>query len=91
MNKPAYYGGGQPTSVVSPIDKYPPVDRVNPAYWNKNLSRSDIQILSFFYPDYFNFLRKEKEEKLKNSEGTYHINRFVDELDINTLAPSIDR
>lgn len=68
-----------------------PIMRANPAYWNKNLPRSAIQILSFYYPSYLDFYRKEKEELLKNNQGTYHINRFVEGLDINTLAPLIDK
>jgi hypothetical protein len=68
-----------------------PIVRANPAYWNKNLPRSAVQILSFYYPADRDFLKKEKEEMLKNDWGTYHINRFVETLDIKTLLPVIDK
>ena len=68
-----------------------PIMRANPAYWNKSLPRSDIQILSFYYPADRDFLRKKKEERLKDNDGEYHISRFVESLDINTLVPLIDK
>ncbi len=68
-----------------------PIMRANPAYWNKSLPRSAIQIFLFYYPADKNFLRNEKEQQLKDNNGEYHISRFIEGLDINTLIPLIDR
>jgi len=65
--------------------------RANPAYWNKHLPRSAIQILSFYYPADRDFLRKEKEEHLKDNFGSYHISRFVETLDFSVFPGLIDK
>lgn len=68
-----------------------PLMRANPAYWNKNLPPSAVQIISFFYPADKSYLKNEMEEQLKNNDGTYYRTQFVETLDINTLLPIIDK
>ncbi len=81
----------RPMSKIGNDPNGDPIMRANPAYWNKSLPRSAIQILSLSYPADRDFLRKEKERQLKDNNGEYHISRFVEALDINTLVQLIDR
>ena len=92
-DKYAYFSvtNSRPISRIGNDPTGDPIMRANPAYWNKSLPRSAIQILSFYYPADRDFLKKEKEERLKDNNGEYHISRFVDVLDINTLVQLIDR
>jgi hypothetical protein len=87
----AYFGGRSPTARVGTDNTQNPVMRVNTDYWNKNLPRSAIQIFSFNCPADKNFIRKEKEEQLKNNSEQYHITRFVEALDTGTFVPLIDK
>jgi hypothetical protein len=64
---------------------------LNPAYWNKSLSRSAIQFLSFTCPADKDFITNEMEERLKNNNGDYHVSRFVKALDIITFTSIIDK
>ncbi|MGA9363883.1 MAG: hypothetical protein WBW16_05885 [Bacteroidota bacterium] len=92
----AYAGSGDERSPIGNIGTQKsedalPVMRVNPAYWNKSLPRSAVQILTFNCPADKNFIRKEKEERLKYNSTSYHVSRFVESLDIRLLLPLIDR
>jgi len=87
----AYYGDPTTLSRIVSDPKQLPVMRVNPAYWNKNLPRSAIQILSFHCPADKNIIRKEKEEQLKNNSGYYHLSRFIEALDLTIFPGMIDR
>jgi hypothetical protein len=76
MNKPAYYGGIQPLSEVSPTDNYPPIVRVNPAYWDRSLPKSAIQFFYFRSIPNKEYHRSRVEEYLKNNSISYHESRF---------------
>ncbi len=56
-----------------------PVVRINPEYWNKNLPRSAIQIISFNYLDNKDFYMNP------------YIRKFLEALDIKSLSVIIDK
>jgi hypothetical protein len=87
----AYYGGPGTFSHIGSDRRQLPVMRVNPAYWNKNLPRSAIQILSFHCKSDKYIIRKEKEEQLKNNNGFYHLSRFTETLDPIIFTGFIDK
>ncbi len=91
-NKPAYYGGrgSVPLLTVDVAVSDKQLMRHNPKYWNKNLSRSDIQILSFDVLKDRERYRKEAKEQLKNDDGNYHVSRFLEALDLESLLVIID-
>ena len=68
-----------------------PLMRLNTAYWNKTLPRSAIQFLSFYCPGDKDYIMNEKAEHLKNNEGTYHVSRFIEALDISILVHIIEK
>ncbi len=91
LKKFAYLGGrGQtPVSQVDTDGSRPAVVRPNPEYWNKKLPRSSVQILGFKCLKDKNIYRKEIEENKKNGGGYYHVNRFLNSLDILSFAQLI--
>jgi len=91
-NKYAYLGGrgSAPLSNVDAEENDVQVMCINTNYWNKNLARSAIQILSFNLLADKERYRKEAEEKLKINAGSYHVSRFLEVLDIKTLLPTIE-
>ena len=68
-----------------------PVMKINPGYWNKNLPRSAVQIISFICPTDKRIIEKEMEEQFENNDGTYHIGRFLKEFDVNSLLSVVDK
>jgi hypothetical protein len=76
---------------ITPIPGPQPVVRLNPEYWNKKLPRSAIQILTFNRLADSRRYTNQKEEWLKNGSPGYSLNRFLEALDINILAPAIDK
>ena len=95
FNKPAYYGGGQPISVISSIDQYPPIVRVNPEYWDINLPKSAIQFIYFRMVNSKPYLESRTAEALKEDNSpSYQLYRFEESLDINmvrSLVPLIGK
>jgi hypothetical protein len=76
---------------ITPIEGPQPVVRLNPEYWNKKLSRSAIQIITFNRLTDTKRYTKEKEEWLKLNAAGNSLSRFLEALDINTLIPAIDK
>ena len=91
-NKYAYLGGrgSVPLSNVGVEVNDVQVMRVNKEYWNKNLPRSAIQILSFNLLADKERHKREAAEKLKNNGGSYHVSRFLEALDIKPLQAFIE-
>lgn len=92
-NGNAYLGGrGQsPVSGIGNDNTQTQVMRVNPEYWDKSLPRSAIQILSFLCLMDKDRYKREAEEQLGYNDGSYHLTRFLEALDIKTLIPVIDK
>ena len=82
----AYYGDPGSISRIGSDSVELRVMRPNQAYWSKSLPRSAIQILSFYCPADKDFIKNEKEERLKYNNGEYHVSRFVEVLDINVFS-----
>jgi len=87
----AYFGDSNSIFRIGTNSTQLPVMRVNPAYWNRGLPRSAIQFLTFDCPSDKKMIREEKEERLKNNNGYYHLSRFIETLDCHMLVPLIDR
>jgi len=79
-----YAFNGDPGSIsgIGKDDTGIPVMRVNPDYWDKRLPKSAIQILSFYCPADKELIKSEREERLTNQDGSYHVSRFLEELNI---------
>jgi len=86
----AYYGDSGTISKVGTDATQLPVLCVNREYWDKNLPRSAVQLLSFSCPGDKDFIREEKDERLRNDDGAYHLSRFLEEFDFRKLASLID-
>jgi len=87
----AYYGDPGSISRIGSDSRQLPVMRINPAYWNKSLPRSAIQILSFYCQADKNIIKNEMEERLKDNSGYYHLSRFAEALDITIFSGIIDK
>ena len=87
----AYYGDSGTISIVGTDATQLPVLCVNREYWDKNLPRSAVQILSLYCPGDKKFIRSEKEVRLENNDGAYHLSRFLEEFDFRKLVPLIDK
>ncbi len=85
------YDERSPFLKITTIPGPQPVVRLNPEYWNKKLPRSAIQILIFNRLTDTKRYAREKDEALKYNSGGYHLDRFMEALDINTLVPAIDK
>lgn len=89
-DKPAYFGGN--VSRVSSTPGYggqenifPRIMKVNPAYWDKTLPKSSIQFIYFRAVMNKPYLKSLKEESLKSNSISYHLYRFEESFDINTV------
>jgi len=80
-----------PVLHITPVPGDQPVVRLNPEYWNKKLSRSAIQILTFNRLTDTKRYTTEKEEWLKYNAAGYSLSRFMEALDITTLIRAIDK
>jgi len=91
-NQSAYHGGRGPAPLLNVDTEVNDVQvmKVNPEYWNKNIPRSAVQIISFNVLKDKARYRREAEEQLKNNDGTYQLTRFLEALDIKLLLPVID-
>ena len=76
---------------ITPVPGPQPVVRLNPDYWNKELPRSAIQILTFNHLKDTNRYTKLIEESLKHNSPGYSLDRFLEAFDITTLIPAIDK
>jgi hypothetical protein len=82
-NKPAYYGGGLSRVTHSPDyggerNLFPPIMKVNPAYWNKSFPKGTIQLITFTASLNKDYLRKELENCYRhaNSGSGCDLQRF---------------
>lgn len=76
---------------ITPIEGPQPVVRLNPNYWDKKLSRSAIQILTFNRLTDTRRYSTQKDEWLKLNAAGYSLQRFLEAFDITTLVPAIDK
>ncbi len=90
-NKPAYFGGVATLAQVNAQKTDQQFVRANPLYWNKQLSKGAVQIMSCVLPQDKKIITYEKEEALKYQGGSYHVYRFMETIDIKTLLPLIER
>jgi hypothetical protein len=82
MNKPAH-NKGDIGATADP--NFPLIVRANPEYWNKNLPKSAIQILSFTMVNNRKFLQSRREEALANNSTSYHLYLFEESLNLDTV------
>jgi hypothetical protein len=69
----------------------PQIMKPNPAYWNRNLPKSAIQIMKFILPADKKYLQNTSDERLKQNGIGYHEAKFEETLDINLFASLIDK
>ena len=96
LKNQAYFGGGiTRVSDVSGLggekNLFPPIVKVNPEYWNKKLPKSAIQFLIFWRLADTKRYTTQKEEYLKHNSQSYHLQRFLEALDINMFPELIDK
>ncbi|MEI6274627.1 MAG: hypothetical protein WCP08_01495 [Prolixibacteraceae bacterium] len=84
----AYFGKPESIYRIGSEKNETPVMRPNPEYWNRKLPRSDIQFMWLEIPKKEEVKRK-LERYLKAEDGYYYVYRLLDELNLNTLIPSI--
>ena len=76
---------------MSAMMKMPQIMKPNPAYWNRSLPKSAIQIMKFILPADKKYLQNASEERLKQNGIGYHEAKFEEVLDINLFASLIDK
>jgi hypothetical protein len=84
LKKPAYFGGGISRVSASPgfegqDNLFPPIFKVNPDYWNKNLPKSAIQFIVLTMPMDKKYLQSEYKNCLKHTYygETCNLPRFM--------------
>jgi hypothetical protein len=86
----AYLGNPESISRIVSAKNETPVMRPNPDYWDRKLPRSAIQFMWLEIPK-----KKEVKRKLqgylKAEDGYYYVYRLLDELDVNSLVPAIEK
>lgn len=90
-NSPAYFGGVATLAQVNPNKTDQQMVRANPLYWNKQLSKGAVQLMSAVLPQDKTIIAYEKNEALKSQGGSYHMYRFMETLDVKTLLPLIGK
>ncbi len=85
------YDERTPLLGITPVPGPQPVIRINPAYWNKKLSRAAIQFITFNRLADTNRYTREKAEKLKLNANGYNLTRFLEALDITMFAALIEK
>jgi len=86
----AYFGNPESISRIGSVKNETPVMRPNPDYWDRKLPRSAIQFMWLEIPTKEEVKRK-LERNLKAEDGYYYVYRLLDELDVNTLLPAIQK
>jgi hypothetical protein len=86
----AYLGRQEDISRIGPKPNYTPVMRPNPDYWNRKLPRSAIQFMWLEIP-VKGEVKRLLDASLQEESGYYYVYRLLDELDINTLQPAIEK
>jgi hypothetical protein len=80
-----------PILQITPRPGPQPVVRLNPEYWNKNLPKSAIQILTFNRLTDTKRYTRDIAESLKYNSNGYNLNRFLEALDINLFTGLIEK
>ncbi len=88
---PAYFGGVASISQINPQKTDQQMVRANPLYWNKQLSKGAVQIMSCVLPQDKRSITYEKEQALKSQGGSYHVYRFMETIDLKNLLPLIEK
>jgi hypothetical protein len=86
----AYFGSQESVSRIGSIKNETPVMRPNPDFWNRKLPRSAIQFMWLEIPQKEE-VKRMLEGNLKADDGYYYVYRLLDELDVNTLLPAIEK
>jgi len=86
----AYIGNSESISRIGSTRNETPVMRPNPEYWNRKLPRSAIQFMWLEIPKKEEVARK-LERSLNAEDGYYYVYRLLDELDVNSLVPAIQK
>jgi hypothetical protein len=87
----AYTLGKGATAHVGNDEDSPQIMKPNSAYWNKNLSKSAIQIMKFILPVNKTYLQNTVDEYLKLNSISYHEVRFELALDVYQFVSLIDK
>lgn len=85
----AYRIGKGALAGVGTDDSSPQIMKPNPAYWNKSLPKSAIQIIRFVLPADKSYLHHVTAECLQNNSVGYHRARFEEILDLNLFTALI--
>ena len=91
-NKPATLSGM--ISRVGTNPDFPPIMKVNPAYWDKNRPKSDIQFIYFRMVGNKAYLKQRVEESKKQRGNASGLCRFEESLDIDfvrSLKPLVKK
>lgn len=101
LDSPAYFGGGitrvsDSSGMEGQDNIFPPIMKVNPEYWNKNLPKSAIQFIVLTVSMDKKYLQSEYESCVKHQYygETCNLARFMvsyDEEDIKKLAQLIGK
>lgn len=86
----AYFGRPETIFRIGSEKNETPVMRPNPDYWNRKLPRSAIQFMWLEIPKK-EVVKRKVEGYLKAEDGYYYVYRLLDELDVQSLLPVIDR
>jgi hypothetical protein len=79
-NKPATFSGM--LSRVGTLKGFPLIVKPNPAYWDKNRPKSDIQFITIRMITNKKFLQQRTKEYLEKNSISYHCARFEESLNI---------
>ncbi|MGZ5286494.1 MAG: hypothetical protein ACXWV0_03155 [Flavisolibacter sp.] len=69
----------------------PALVKANPDYWNRKLSKSAVQLITFILPANKKYLQQQAAEWLQNNSISYHKARFEASLDILDFSALIDK
>jgi len=72
---------------VGTLPGYPPIMKVNPAYWQKSKPVSDIQFIVFRMVGNQRFLKQQCDEFLKSNSISYHLARFEGAMSLEIIRP----
>jgi hypothetical protein len=86
----AYFGRPETIYRIGSERNHTPVMRPNPEYWNKKLPRSAIQFIWLEIP-VKEEVKRLLDANLQEESGYYYVYRLLDELDVNTLIPAIEK
>lgn len=89
-NKPAYFGGGisrvsSKPGIIENENLFPPIMKVNPGYWDKNLPRSAIQFIYFSLPQNKKALTQTVQQYLKANSTSYHLALFQQQFNMDLV------